>query len=214
MHVNIEECRKLAARVANSLPKYVDPDLEKLPSQIPFRVICLNSILIHRIAHLSQECIDLHAKKYVISSLIIARAAMETAALLYLLDKKIIQSLETTDTVELERFIKKATIGSRNGDTEDESVNILTAINHIARKYPEYGYFYRDLSEYCHPNFAGLLGAYADLSEDKSKLALGPKNDLGITSIEPLTSTLMVAEHYYGEVKVKHNDLLGLCKCT
>ena len=207
---DIEKCRKIVERFTESLPKTIDPDLRTLSSQIPFRVICFKNTLIHRVAHLSFESIELQEKNFFLSSLIIARSALETAALLFFLDKKIESSIRINKTEELESFIEKALIGSRNGDTEKESLNILTAIDHIEKEYQEFGYFYRDLSEYAHPNFAGLLGAYTRLSEDKNKLIFG-FNDLKITSIEPLMATLLVTDHYNTEVDKKFNKLLEIC---
>jgi hypothetical protein len=178
-----EKCKEALDQITQKLPDFIDPDLKELPSLLPFKAICLNSMLIHRVTHLVGESLCLHEQHSVLPSLMVVRAAIETTALLYMLNNKIEQAIKKNETEDLETFIEKATIGSRNDDTEIDSVNILTAIKHISKRYPEYLKFYEVLSEYCHPNYAGLLGSYSKLNEEKTVLILGPSGDYGITCV-------------------------------
>lgn len=211
----VSECEEAISLLKGKLPGEIDPSLKLLPSQVPFRVICLRDILLHRVVHLSDEALELYKRGADIPSIILVRAAMETSAVLYLLSKKISEALDGADGSALEEFIEKATIGSRNEDTEIESINILTALGHLSKKYEHVRDFYNDMSEFCHPNFAGLLGSYTKLSDDKTKLLLGSElNSPAEFGIFPLNVTILITDAYYDEVRAQEKKLFSLYKCA
>lgn len=211
MEEQVQKCKAAVQAIKGKLPAFVDLYFKELPSQTPFRVVCLRDILIHRVTHLAEEGLDLHSRKSVIPFILVVRAAMETAALLYMLDKKVETAIETSKGDELEEFLRKATIGSRNNDTEVTSINTITALDHLSKKYPHIKKFYDDLSEFCHPNFAGVLASYSRLSDDKLKFILGPDPDPPVDfGIVPLSETLLVTGQYYDSVRKREKKLFSL----
>ena len=211
----VGKCKEAIELSKKALPKVVDPSLKNLPSQIPFRVVCLRDILIHRVTHLADQAIEIHAANQFLPLMMTVRAAMETGALLYLLDKKIAAAIESEDTKELEVFLKKATIGSRNSDTEIDAVNILTALDHMSKKFPPVRKYYDNLSEFCHPNFAGVLASYSRLSEDKTRLELGPDLSPPLHYFgPPLSVTLVLANEYFNRTREKDDELYRVCGCA
>ena len=109
-------------------------------------------------------------------------------------------------------FLNKHLLGSRNQNAPVESYNILTAIDHTDKEFENYRIAYDDLSEFAHPNWSGLIGAYSDAYKNKYVLKLG-KVDGRVPSIfllPLLIGSLKLAIYYYDEMEqhfVKFNEL-------
>ena len=109
----------------------------------------------------------------VINGVILARALLETACLLWNASDKVIRFIEEDlpDKVsDLNDQIEKLLLGSRisrytqQADLHSpEAINILTIIDKINKETPGFREVYDDLSDVAHPNISGVSLPYATI---------------------------------------------------
>ncbi len=202
MEDDLNEAVKLLGLFGATLPDHVDPALMDMPTQTRFHVVCLRDVLSHRIKDLSEKVIPLFKSEQLVPAFLITRAIMESVALLYHLHKKVVSAIDNKDVTELNDWLENATLGSRNDDTDRTSPNILTALDRMEKEYPGVREMYDQLSEFCHPNYGGVLASYSHLNEDKTVLLLGsdPVPPMPMGSV-PFVISLKIACHYYEHIR-------------
>ena len=60
-------------------------------------------------------------------------------------------------------------LGSKNGSTNIESINILTVLKQCDKSYPGIFELYKTLSESAHPNYEGVCSGYSFVDEHEYK---------------------------------------------
>ncbi len=109
-----------------------------------------------------------------------ARALMETTALVFLLHKKMSQAILQRDVGALDDFLVRCLSGSRLGSGDPEALNVLTAIQALDKEpgAEQYKDFYATLCEFCHPNALGAFYAYADFDNATRGISFGHNRGL------------------------------------
>jgi hypothetical protein len=208
MDDDLNEAAKLLRLLGDSLPDRVDPGLKDLATQTRFHVICLRDVISHRIKDLSEKVLPLYQSEQRIPAFLVTRAIIESVALLYHLHQKIVSAIKNKDVIELKDWLKNAIFGSRNTDTDMTSPNILTALDSMDKEYSGIRVMYDQLSEFCHPNYGGVLASYSHLSEDKSVLYLGPDPEaLMPMGSFPFVTSLSIACKYYKQIQIDLDNL-------
>ena len=169
----LAKAKQLSRRLSSNLPKEIEAASLSLSSKLPFKAVSLREVLIHRIAELSEVAIELFELKKIVPAIIMTRAVFETTAVLYWLYKSIKQVCATKELGNIDEFFMKSLFGSKDEERLPESYNILTAINHTDKDSQGYRNAYNSLSEFAHPNWSGLSGAYSKLNREKRILELG-----------------------------------------
>jgi lipid A disaccharide synthetase len=65
-------------------------------------------------------------------------------------------------------------LGSRDGSTEHQSINIVTILQKCDRRYPGIEKLYAILSESAHPNFEGMAAGYSKVNHADHDAFLKP----------------------------------------
>ena len=89
--------------------------------------------------------------------------------------KKVEQVIKNNNYDEIKQFLTQALLGARSTIATKEFnrpcvVNILTYIDHMDKKIPGYKAQYEFLSEFSHPNSAGLNKMYSKLDWDNKEI--------------------------------------------
>jgi hypothetical protein len=92
---------------------------------------------------------------------------MEDTAIMYSLFTRTSEFVKTKNDDLFDQFLMKGIFGSRNELTPLQSNNILTAIDHIDKKFNGTRNMYDMLCEFTHPNYAGAMGSYCSVDEEK-----------------------------------------------
>ena len=169
----LAKAKQLSRQLSSNLPKKIKATSLSDYSKLPFKAFSLRGVLIHRITELSEVAIELFELKKIVPAIIMTRAVFETTAVLYWLYKSIKQVCATKEIGNIDEFFMKSLFGSKNEERLPESYNILTAINHTDKDFQGYRNAYNSLSEFAHPNWSGLFGAYSKLNQEKIILELG-----------------------------------------
>ena len=165
--------RDFALNIPADLPKEIEARVFTLKSKIPFKATSLREVLLHRIAELASVAVELYDKDKLVPAFIITRAVVETASIIFWLHEKVSDFFLSKDVKLLDDFLMKAMLGSRDGTTDLESYNILTAVDHVNKRFSGFRRMYDRMREFTHPNWSGSLGCYGKIDEKKHQLNLG-----------------------------------------
>ncbi len=169
------ELEKKLQRLEARLPEVINRENVSDISKTALKAYLIHASLLYRYYDLAKNSESLSKEAAVIPALILARAAFETSALLYYTYTKIYAVVKTGDMSEIDDILMRIMFGEKRQQiTEDaniSAVNILTVIDLLDKEMKKLGVqgvraLYDDLCEFAHPNFSGVLGTYADATED------------------------------------------------
>jgi len=199
----LAEAKQLSRRLSSNLPKKIEAASLSYYSKLPFKAFSLREALIYRITELSEVAVELFESEKLVSAIIMTRAVYETTSVLYWLYKRLEKVCTEKELGNIDEFFMKSLFGSKNGKMPLESYNILTAIDHTDKAFTGYRNAYNTLSEFAHPNWPGLLGAYSKLNRKKIHLELG--KDIGniplSVALPLLVGALTLFIYYYNEME-------------
>lgn len=133
----------------------------------PFRSLILRECVAWRTQDLLSQAQVLHDASHTLGSRILIRSALETLAVLIYLNRLTRQVLDgSLDFHVFDRKTSKLLIGSRDGSTPLDSINIVTVLEHCEKKYPSISDIYATLSECAHPNHEGICLGYSEVNRD------------------------------------------------
>ncbi len=95
---------------------------------------------------------------------------METLAVLIHLNQLTEKVL--SDQLDFHAFSDKTSkllLGSRDGTTKYDSINIMTILSHCEKRYPGILKIYATLSESAHPNWEGICYGYSKVDYDSDE---------------------------------------------
>lgn len=130
----------------------------------PFRSLQLREAVHWRLQDLLSQSYTLHQNSNGLGARILLRSAFETLAILIFLNQLMTQTLN--GSLSFHTFSKKTEallLGSRDGSTQINSINILTVLNHCEKHYPGIVKLFEHLSESAHPNYEGMSGGYTEI---------------------------------------------------
>ena len=208
---SLQEARSFVEAVAGSLPDRIQVAALTLKSKIPFKALSVRETLLHRVHALASAAVELFEGNRVIPAVILARAVVESTAVMFTLHERTTRFLQDLKINELDDFLMRNLVGARNNPDMPTSINILTLVDRVEKAVPGFRSSYDSLCECAHPNWAGTLGAYGAIDPEKYELKLGPSGRTAAFSIgvHALSGALMLFHHYYNdsaELMLKLND--------
>lgn len=133
-----------------------------------FRVWMLREAVFWRLHDLMTQSYVLHQQDHGLGARILLRSGFETLAILIHLNQLLRQVLD--DQLDFHSFGTKTSellLGSRDGSTDLQSLNIMTILQKCDRRYPGMEELYAILSESAHPNYQGMVGGYSKINHDE-----------------------------------------------
>lgn len=134
----------------------------------PFRCWLLREAAFWRVTDLLTQSYALHQQGHALGARILLRSGFETLATLIYLNQ-LMQKVADSE-LDFHEFGTKTSIlllGSRDGSTHHQSLNIVTILQKCDRRYPGLEKLYGTLSESSHPNYEGLLAGYSKFDHDE-----------------------------------------------
>ncbi|MGI4789549.1 MAG: hypothetical protein ACRYFS_11940 [Janthinobacterium lividum] len=198
----LSQVKEASATMKDSLPSRVDPYTISRISKLPFKAVAIRELLLHRGSELASIACELYERQSGVSAYILTRSFLETTAILYWLYQRVEEVTKTGIVGEIDEFLVKMLMGTRNPDLPVISYNILTAVDRVARTFTPFREMYDDLSEYVHPNWYGTQAAYGKLDAENEWLDLGAgvsdwPTEIGLGY---LLSSLQIFELYYNSL--------------
>ena len=168
-----------------------------------YRVWMLREAVFWRLHDLMTQSYALHQQEHVLGARILLRSGFESLAILIYLNERIRQVLDgTLDFHAFGEETSRLLLGSRDGSTEIQSINIMTILQKCDRKYTGIEKLYAKLSESAHPNYQGMMAGYSKTNYDEhethfSNLWVELHRDRHLGSLELCMSTF---HHEYNDV--------------
>lgn len=132
----------------------------------PFRSWMLREAVFWRLHDLLTQSYSLHQQRYGLGARILLRSGFETLSILIYLNQLMRQVID--GKLDFHVFGEKTAtllIGSRDGSTEHQSINIVTILEKCDKRYPGLIKLYAILSESAHPNYDGLCTGYSKINQ-------------------------------------------------
>lgn len=129
-----------------------------------FRVWMLREAIFWRLHDLMRQSYLLHQHGHGLGARILLRSGFETLATLIYLNQLMQRVLD--GKLSFHEFGEKTSVlllGSRDGSTGHQSLNIMTILQKCDKRYPGLEKLYAHLSESAHPNYEGILAGYSKI---------------------------------------------------
>lgn len=169
----------------------------------PLRCWILREAAFWRITDLLTQSYTLHQQSHGLGARILLRSGFETLATLIYLNQLIQQVLD--GKLNFHHFAEKTSIlllGSRDGATKHQSLNIVTILNKCDKRYPGLAKLYGVLSESAHPNYEGLVAGYSKVDHNKYETHFSNlwMKMHGASHSSSMKLCMITFHHEYGEV--------------
>ncbi len=177
----------------------VDKQATSLISKVPYKLLCLRALYQIRLCDLSQASHLLYMKRAYLPAFVLTRAVMETVAMFYVCFSKVSAAVEKNDVDDIDDFLMKALLGSRDGTGSVNHYNALTAVQHVGKRNTAFEELYIGLCEFAHPNWAGVSLAYSE-QIDEGHMLITTINDSSFADtigMKPLMASLMLFDEIY-----------------
>lgn len=198
----LNEAKELVQLIELSLPEKIQIAALSLNSKLPFKALSLRELLIHRVASLATPAVELFEQQRDVPAILLTRGVVETVAVLFALHSALKSFLANHDLPAFDQFLMHSLMGSRLPDSSHQAKNILTLIQHVEKEIPGFESSYNSLSEYAHPNWAGLLGTFGEIDREAFELRLGRNQRTSAFKIgvAALSGSLMTCHHIYNDM--------------
>ena len=211
---DIGALKALISQFKGNLPNRVDPASLTWDSKIPWKAVNLREALLYRITELGESAIDLYEKQdRIISAHLITRAVHETTALFYSFYLKLKKVTDDQFLTDFDEFLNKLLFGWKN-DKDFPALNILNAVDKLDNLIEGFRHNYDRLSEFCHPNYSGVFGAYAAINKETGWVDFGReiRKLSPMVGLHPLVASLKMFKHFYNESAELIPTLIGICE--
>lgn len=211
------EIEGLLTSLETSLQKEVD-GIAISRSKLPFKAECYRESLAWRMADLSRGALHSFQNNRLASAIVLIRAAMETAASSWCLNKKISGDLKTKSLHDIDDYLVKGLVGWRlkpeDGTEFPSAHQILNLIDKMDKEIPDFRKHYEMLSEYAHPNWSGTHGLFAQIEPALCATRFGDKeNTISISMTLPLlAASLEVFIAGYNAIADLMPDFVVICE--
>ena len=199
----LEEASARLTQMAASLPDTISAGALGVLDKAPFIALTVRESLIWRTEEVGRGARDMLARGDVASAILLTRAVVESAALVWRL-RDLIHGRATHSASALHELLLQMLHGSKVEPSWPTPVSILTHIKHLDRHVPGVAAGYDELSEYAHPNWSGVAGLFSQIDRIAFTTRFGRNlreaNPGRKTAALILIASLGLFEHAYNEI--------------
>ena len=203
-------------RLETNLPRRVDGFATSPVSKLPSKVLVCRATLMWRMAELARCAIGHFGRSELASAILLTRAAIETSATVWYLHKKLSASVESGTVGDIDEYLMKLLMGSKNDPAMPDPVNVLTFVDYVDQEIVGFRSQYDSLSEFAHPNWAGtsLLYAKPDPANGWTDFGVNVRAAEGprIGGIANLSVALLVFEESCNHIERILASFIAICE--
>lgn len=212
-----EACNKIKI-IKDNLPAKIYPEMVSIKAKIPFKVLTLRELLIHRVGDLGDAACELYANSKVVPAIIITRALMETVAVMYYLYNIVNKAVISKSLKGFNDKIMCMLMGIRSGNSKTKPIHIMDCIRELNKWFEHFLEEYDNLSDIAHPNWFGLFGYYGKVKKEEMEIILGE----GIRKVEApfvmgvtgLSTAIEIFINFYDKIADVLPDFITLCETS
>lgn len=177
--VALATARALSEALVSSLPSSIDPAMLTLRSKLPFKVLSLRELLLHRVSALAVAAVQLFEQHNYLGGIVITRSILETVAVAFALERALIRFGRTKNVAEFDTYLMRLLLPHGAPSAKHPAMNITGLIEAVDKRIPGYRDTYNSFSEYVHPNWSGMLGSFGTVDRSTLILRLGMSEESG-----------------------------------
>ena len=188
----------------------VSPLSKNISYKPTFEADYYHETTIYRFIELIESTYNLYKSNLLVGSVVTARAAQETVAVLWFINSKLEHLAKTKDLAHFTEIMKRLISGWSNEEEFPEKINVFKCIDSVDKVMEgKFRRHYETLCEYAHPNYSGTFGAYAKPNHETLDVELGeyPRTkEILETHIE---STIIICVTLFDSIQEKYEDALN-----
>jgi hypothetical protein len=212
----LEEIAKKLSHLEATLAHQVTAEQISNRARLPFHVETCRQIAKWRFTELARGAFDGFMEGKMAVALLLTRAAIETCAALWYLTTKVAATNDESVLEELGKSVRTVLLGSRVDPNMLSAINVLTFIGSVEKTLPGTRERYNGLSEYCHPNWAGMLGLYGRYDMSNRLIVLGQdaerKSNAKAVGVSMLSAGFLMFKKTYDDLGESLPALVMLCE--
>lgn len=137
-----------------------------LPYQtaVPLKLIIIREALLHRVSDMADGARAMFEERRAAPAVLLVRAAMETTALMHRLVSKLREGIAATSATDLEALTMDTLFANRIKGKPHPAASVLTTVKKLGASFGAGDGLleqYEALSEWAHPNWAGVMQTYS-----------------------------------------------------
>lgn len=170
-------------------------------------------VSLRRTVDLAGGALSFFEEERLVPACTLTRSVVETVAVQHYLYKKLISHTENPDPSSIHKLLMSAVFGRRDTEWPQQSIQVLTAIDHLDKQFPGFRSEYDRLCEYAHPNLGGGYGTYVrrEGNEMQSHFGNNPNAlEMGPWGQVELQMALMVATELDKQLRLFHPRLVAM----
>jgi len=200
----------------SKLPKRNDPASVSLKAKIPYKALDYREALIWRFVELCRCALEHFNEEDLATATILTRAALETVAALWYLNRKIKSVIDKNSVGDVDDYLMRLLMGSKTDTAMPDPINVLTFIQKVDAEINGFRKQFDELSEFSHPNWAGTGMLYSKPNTEKMWTDFG-KNLSNLESVKEVgTINLNIAmemfEHSYNQISDMMPTFIQICE--
>lgn len=210
----LKEAREITEDIKSSLPTGFEMAAVSTRAKIPWKALSWREAIIHRVAELASNSLDLYEDHKFVSSCILIRSLMETTGMIFWLHKRIRKVVNDKQLGDIDNFLMRGFLGAKEDDPKWGALNALSAVDHLNKEVPGFRDMYNGLSEFVHPNWSGTFGSFGRDDQLNFRVEFGSYiNDLRWTfALSPLVRSLIHFRKNYNELAEIFPEFIRICE--
>jgi len=214
----MEKLKELATALKSNLPKQAPHLICKAVD--PSRALILRETCLYRISELVESAHENFAKDRLIAAFIMTRAIMETESLFWAFLDEIEEALKNRNIEKIRLFLSMALAGVKTSQAKEMGMelkphHVLELVrDKMGKKITFYFNQYETLSEFSHPNAAGLNQTYARIDNDQAMVFFGLNKSRvhANLALPPLVGSIEAFLYKYNESAKLLEKFVVLCE--
>jgi hypothetical protein len=175
-HFTVQEIRQRLGHLESKLNTAVSFDPKRLSLSV--YILRFREATLWRIVELGWNGVESFEANKMSSAMLLTRAAMETSALLWHLNKELVKAVKDKNFTNVKKLIKKISKGVKADKVLPCTqivlpVHILDCIRTLDKNHKGFKRCYELISEFCHPNSVGNVQWYSKVNYDDSNIYFG-----------------------------------------
>lgn len=168
----LDEARQIVETLSQSLPVSISvASLGVLP-KAPYNALAVREALIWRMEELGRVACEAIERGDIVAGALLTRAALEGAALMWDLHE-VVRTRGAMTPEALDARIYALIVGQRMDKEQVQMRSVMTLLDRLDKRLPGTRERYEYLSEYAHPNWSGVSGAYSRINTSEFTTTFG-----------------------------------------
>jgi len=210
VYETIDQAMKGLSIWKNHRRSIVSPLSKNIAYKPTFEADYFREAAFYRFIELAESSYSLYKSDLLVGSVITARAAQETLAVIWFINSKLQHLSKTKDLSHFTDTINRLILGWSNDEEFPEKINVLKCIDSVDKALEgKFRRHYEMLSEYAHPNYSGTFGAYGEPNHEALEVSLGSYPRSRDTLLLHIEQTICICVALLDSIQEKYESVIN-----